>query len=145
MRSARLIALVPTIAVVLLLAACAAKGPVYVDDKGTYELSSTVSAFQKADVSTFAKTPTSEATRLRHDALAALRGDGKRASSASNLITEVFPSGTRSVPVYVERARVDGHDSLIIVEAYGPKSGTLQDKRLWVLNMRGDVLFSATR
>jgi len=61
------------------------------------------------------------------------------------MLTRTVEPETRGVPVYVELASVDGTAAVIVVEATGPKSGTLDSKRLWVLNADGDVIFARSR
>jgi len=99
---------------------------------------------KRADAGAYAKKPTSDATDLRHEALVALRKRGGDAAATADLITRTFPADTRSVPVYVERATVDGKRALVVVEATGPKSGSLDAKRMWVFDGQGNVIFAST-
>ncbi len=133
-----------TLSVTLALAGCAS-GPQFVDEGATYTLDNASTAFDKADTSDVAGLSVGDADELQRKALSGLRSQGGAAADAAELITATFPSGARSVPVYVERATVDGDPALIIVEVIGPKAGTLQDQRLWVINESGDVLLSETR
>lgn len=144
-RSLRVLASALACALVLVLTACAAHGPTYVDHGASYTESGTASVLSQADVGELNDAKTSDATRLRHDALSSLRSGGAAEARAADLITRVFPTDTRGVPVYVERARVGGVPALLVVEAIGPKNGRLTDKRLWVLDDQGSVLYSATR
>ena len=99
---------------------------------------------ERIDASGLSDRPTQKADALRTSALADLRSQGKAASEAADLITSTFPPKTKSVPVYVERATVDGKSSFIIIEAWGPAEGKLDSKRLWVIARgTGDVIYSA--
>ena len=123
---------------------CAPGGPTYVDQGTHYTLASVDGVFSSADTRRYTDRPTSAAVGLRHDALVALRKRGGNAASAAELVTRTFPADTRSVPVYVERATVENKPALVIVEATGPKEGTLKAKRLWVLDNQGNVIFAST-
>ena len=98
-----------------------------------------------ADASAVASQPTADGAELRHAALAALRREGETASSVADLLTRTFPSSTRGVPVYVERASYDGTPAVLVVEATGLASGPLSSKRLWVVSESGDILFAGSR
>jgi hypothetical protein len=136
-------------ALVVLLAmstfvACKAPSVQFVDSSASYTTEQTRLILERVDASLFAEEPTSQALESRRSALARLRAQGGEAATAADLITETFPPGTRSVPVYVELATVDGKSSVILVEAWGPSNGALEDKRLWVLDSsNGDVIYSA--
>lgn len=146
MRTAgRLILGAALMALVVTAAGCAHRGPQFVDENRTYTMSNVSGVLDVADTSPLKTVPVSESQRLRHNALASLRSEGKRASAAANLITSIFPPDAKAVPVYVERAHVDGRAVFLIVEAIGPHDGDLKDKRLWVVDTKGDVLFSATK
>ena len=80
--------------------------------------------------------PTADGVKLRHDALAALRRQGATASGVADLLTRTFPSDTSGVPVYVEKATYEGKPAVLVVEAAGPKAGSLNAKRLWVVGDR---------
>jgi len=130
---------------VALLTGCASKGPVYVESDVNYTNAMALALLAKADASAVASKPTSEGEKLRHEALAALRRNGATASSVADLLTRTFPSSTSGVPVYVERGNYDGKPAVLVVEATGPKSGSLSAKRLWVVGENGDVLFAGSR
>jgi len=126
------------------LAACSAPSVEYSESNGSYTNSQTRLILERIDTSRFAKKPTSEASALRSKALAQLRSQGASAAVAADLITETFPPGTRSVPVYVEKAVVEGTPSYVVIEAWGPTDGKLDRKRLWVIaSETGDIIFSA--
>lgn len=133
-----------SIAVLALAAGCAPEGPVYVDQSSNYTMASVAEVLGRADASAYVGKPVSDAVELRHDALVSLRKRGGDAAAAADLITRTFPADTRSVPVYVERAAVDGTSALVVVEATGPKNGTLNAKRMWVFDDQGDVIFAST-
>jgi len=126
------------------LVACGGPSVEFVDSDATYTSAQTQIVLEQTDTSRFEDDPTSEAVTLRSKALAQLRSQGESAASAADLITDTFPPQTRSVPVYVESAVVDGIPAYLIVEAWGPAEGALDRKRLWVIDAEtGDVLFSA--
>jgi predicted small lipoprotein YifL len=128
-----------------LMTGCASKGPVYVDSGVNHTSATALALLAKADASAVASKPTSEGAKLRHEALAALRRNGAAASSVADLLTRTFPSSTSGVPVYVERGSYEGKPAVLVVEATGPKSGSLSTKRLWVVGESGDVLFAGSR
>jgi len=124
---------------------CAAEGPAFVDEGGTYEIASIAAVADSVDLGEIADTQVTEALTLRHEALVSLRGKGTSAAEAAALITRTFPSETRGVPLLVERARVAGAPAWILVEAVGPKSGKFSNKRIWVIGDDGEIIYSATR
>lgn len=133
------------IAITVLVSGCTPKSPAYVDTGATYTTQTVVSAFDRADISKLTNQPTTAAPKLRHDALTRLRSRGDGAAVAADLLTKILWADTRGVPVYVERAAVDGKPAIIMVEAAGPKTGKLARKHLWVLDDNGGVIFAATR
>jgi hypothetical protein len=131
--------------IALLVAGCARNDVTYVDGGASYSTASLTSVFDQADASRLRSTPVSQASALRHKALTRLRAKGNGAAQAADLITGVFPVDTAGVPIYVERASVDGTQAVVLVEAIGPKGGTLSTKRVWALGADGSVIFSGTR
>lgn len=129
----------------VLMAGCTKTGPIFVDGGQDYTSQTVLGALDKADTSSISSRPTSEGAKLRHDALAALRREGSVASSVADLLTRTFPSTTSGVPVYVERATYAGKTAIVVVEATGPASGSLDSKRLWVVGEDGDILFAGSR
>jgi hypothetical protein len=101
--------------------------------------------FPKADGSKYGDVSASDTTELRHEALTALRKEGKQASDAADLITKTLPSQSQGVPIYVERASVGGQPAYVLVEVIGPSDGKLTTKRLWALSDAGAVLYVGTR
>jgi hypothetical protein len=134
-----------SLAVVLLLPACAPSGPTWVDSGASYATSGLSAVYAKADISKLANGSASNTTQRRHDALVGLRKRGGSASAAADLITKTLPSNSRGVPIYVESATIDGRHGLILVEAIGPPNGKLTTKQLWALTDAGAVLFVGTR
>lgn len=128
-----------------LLAACTPSGPTWVDSGASYTTPSLTAVYAKADISKFTASSASDTKQQRHDALTSLRKHGGSASDAADLITKTLPSNSRGVPIYVERATIDGRHGLILVEAIGPPNGKLTTKQLWVLSDIGAVLFVGTR
>jgi len=127
------------------LSGCGPSGPAWVDNGGSYSTASLSTLYARGDISKLASQASSNAVKLRHDALTGLRGRGGAAAAAADLVTKTLPASTRGVPVYVERATINGKPGLIIIEATGPASGALSTKRLWALSETGAVLFVGTR
>lgn len=143
-RAALIVVLVGMVSAVL-LCGCAEKGPTYVDNGTAHTQDSALTLLADADAAAVASRATSEGTKLRHDALAALRRQGPEASSVSDLLTRTFPTDTSGVPIYVERGTYGGRPAVLVVEATGPSEGTLNSKRLWVVSTEGDILFAGSR
>ena len=136
---------ISSVVVAIALIGCAPRGPVWLDNGAVYSSGSVGALIDAADTTRLVDRPTSDAPRLRHTALTELRKDSEAAALAANLLTDTFEPTTRGVPVYVERASVDGTAAVIVVEATGPKSGKLSAKRLWVLSEDGDVILARSR
>jgi hypothetical protein len=132
-------------AALLLLVGCGPTGPTWVDEGASYTTKSLSTVYAKADISKLAAVSAADTTAQRHEALIGLRKRGGNASQAADVLTKQLSSDTRGVPVYVERAKIDGKDGLIMVEAIGPANGKLTTKRLWALSSAGAVLFVGTR
>lgn len=89
--------------------------------------------------------PVADAPELRHGALASLRSQGAAQADLANLLTEVLPSNSRSVPYFAEEATVDGRDAWVVIEVWGPEGGTLDRNRAWVFDRtNGQVIVSTT-
>lgn len=132
--------------VALLLTGCGPSGPSWIDTGATYTISGLSSLYSKADISKLSGRQASDASSLRHAALTGLRKRGGEAAAAADLITRTLSASTRGVPVYVERAKVEGQAAYIVIEATGPPAGQLTTKRLWVLSAdKGAVIFVGTR
>lgn len=143
-RTSLILLVILSTAMLACAAGCSPKGPLYVDTGASYTMDSVDEILRGADAGAYATEPTADATGLRHEALVALRKRGENAAAAADLITRTFPADTRSVPVYVERASVDGKRVLVVVEATGPKGGSLDAKRMWVFDDQGNVIFAST-
>ena len=146
-RNQALIGVAFSIAILVLLVTpgCTPYGPTWVDSGASYTTNTVSSFFDKTDIAKFGDTSTADAAQPRHDALTDLRRRGGNASLAADLITKTLPASTRGVPVYVERASMNGQPAYLLVEAIGPAKGKLTTKRLWVLSTTGAVLFVGTR
>ena len=144
-RSVRIALSLVLISALVLMAGCRKKGPTWVDEGNGYTLDAVTGAFDRADASAISGRSSSDAIDLRHDMLTSLRNRGGEAATAADLITKTFPANTRGVPVYVERATVSGKPAYLIVEATGRDDGKLTDKRLWVIDSSGTILFSGMR
>jgi len=128
----------------IMLTGCSPAGPTWVETGGSYTTTNLATLYAKADIGALASEPSSNATKLRHDAVTGLRRRGGAAAAAADLITKTLPADTRGVPVYVEKATVGGQPALVIIEATGPATGKLTTKRLWALSDSGAVLFVGT-
>lgn len=145
-RTARVVLVMLVSATLLaMLSGCAEKGPVFVDAGTAYNKTNALVVLEQADASAVAARPTAEGTKLRHTALSALRRQGATASNVADLLTRTFPSDTTGVPIYVERVTYDGKPAVLVVEATGPESGSLNAKRLWIVGETGDILFAGSR
>lgn len=139
---------VPTIVALILafgVSGCSGGGPQWVDEGADYTTTSVERLLDTADITGVSDRPTTEATKMRHDALSALRKQGDSASKVTDMLTSTFDPATRAVPVYVEKASLEGTSVVIVVEATGPKSGDLKMKRLWVLTDEGSVVLARSR
>jgi hypothetical protein len=126
-----------TLAVASLLAgaACAREPKVtFVPAGGTYTSAEARNRANTADPGAAATVRIEDATAERTAALVELRREGADGSAVADLLTEEFPSVTRSVPYYVEAATVDGTKAWIIAETWGGRQGTLDQRRLWVFD-----------
>jgi hypothetical protein len=104
-----------------------------------------VELVEAADSGALADESADDAADLRHRYLVALRSQGEGAAEAVSLLNKTFPADTAAVPFYVERATYGQVPALVVVEAMGRPGTTLSDKRLWVIDEKGAVLFSGTR
>jgi hypothetical protein len=129
----------------LLVSGCAKSGPAFVEDGNSYTKASVLALLDKADTSAYKTQDTANAPALRHKALAALQSRGAAAQPAVDLLVKTFPADTLGVPVYVELAKVDGRPATILIEAVGPKTGKLVNKRLWAFDASGTVIVAGTR
>jgi len=124
---------------------CAPDSPRFVDSGRAYTQADIAGVLDAVDSGSALGRPTSESSQLRSAALVSLRGQGEAAATAASLITKTFQSSTPGVPVYVERATYNGTSALVIVELIGPRDGSLADRRIWVIDDDGLVLYSGTR
>ncbi|MCL2503613.1 MAG: hypothetical protein FWE94_03260 [Coriobacteriia bacterium] len=91
-----------------------------------------------------------DVSRGRRDALVRLRRKDAKATEAADLITRVFPQDMVGVPFYVESAKFDSTPSIMVIEWIGYSEDgrsevDVTSARLWVLDMDGNVLFSAVQ
>lgn len=128
----------------IVLTGCSSSGPTWVESGGSYTTASLATLYTKADIGRLASEPSSNAVKLRHDALTSLRRRGGAAAAAADLITKTLSADSRGVPVYIEKATVGGQPALVIIEATGPATGKLTTERLWALSDTGAVLFVGT-
>ncbi len=138
------IALVLLLAITaILMAGCAKDSISWVDEGASYTVADAESLARRLADDQNSGTPVSQAYDLRQAALADLRGNGDDASKLADLLTRVFVNDVRSVPFYTEAARVDGVDTWLVIESWGPSGGTLESTRLWVFERAtGDVILA---
>ncbi len=140
-RIARVLAAVLLGFTLIVVAACRASGPEYVSNGKSYSATSVMRLLDTKGPEG-AAVDANEATDRRHDALTALRAQGGGAAKAATLITASLPAETRGVPYYAEWATFDSTPALVVLEVTGRKGGPLADRRVWVLDKTGAVLFS---
>lgn len=110
----------------------------------TYEQLEELQASQTPPRSVAAQ-PVAEASRLRHAAVVSLRSRGGEAAELAEFVTQTLDDTGRSVPYYGEVAVVEGTGSWVLLEAWGPEGGTLDNTRLWAFAREdGRVLYSST-
>jgi hypothetical protein len=142
----RVLALMLVLACLAGAAGCSsANSPRFVDKGASYDASSAVALSGRLDIQKLKGVATSESADLRHEALVSLRARGGRAAEVADVLTKTFPSDTRAVPIYFERATFDGKPVILVIEAAGPANGTLSTKRVWVLDEQGNVVFMGSR
>ena len=124
---------------------CSPESPRFVNAGARYTALDVTSVLEVVDATNVRGTPTTDAATLRSSYLGTLRGQGGAAAEAADIITRTFSKATPGVPVYVERATFEGTPALVIVEVIGPRGGRLGDKRIWVIDDDGAVLYSVTR
>lgn len=115
----------------------------YVEDAGSFsteELTALTSSLERPE---YMGQPVEDSKNMRHEALVDLRKQGDEQSELANLLTEQFPADTRAVPFWGGRGVVDGHQAWIVAEAWGLKSGSLDNVRLWAFDSAShDVITS---
>jgi hypothetical protein len=146
-RRSLLASLLLALAGLLLLTACSsAPRLAFVSEDHSYTLAEVDKMAPTVAAGAAGKVALADATGVRQRVLSKLRGNGRTASEAADFMTRQFPPVTPAVPYYVESAKVDGHACWIILETWGPKSGTTLDRRrLWVFDREdGSVLDART-
>lgn len=127
------------------LQGCGGQGPEFVDAGHTYTSETVTLLLERSDAGDLARLPSADAMPLRQEALTDLRGAGGGAAEAASTITKAFPADATGVPYYVERATYDGTAGWVILEARGPAGGTMRNRLLWVIDSKGEVLYSVMR
>ncbi|MFA5843789.1 MAG: hypothetical protein WC971_03050 [Coriobacteriia bacterium] len=132
--------------IVLTTGGCRGRDAVaFVDQRSVYTTQQVREMARKCALGDVAGRPVSEASELRHERLSELREKGADWARAADVLTVGFPADTRSVPVRVEAASVDGVEAWVVVEAWGPRGGALDSRRVWVFDRSdGRVLTVAT-
>ena len=126
-----------------LVAACSGPSVRFIPDGGSYTLPQAERKALEVDLGRVTQMPSSQAEAQRRLALAALRRQGPEGSAAADLLTSRFPTKSSDVPAYVEVAKVDNKDALLVVDAVPGANGLLSSRRLWVFDRRtGDVILS---
>ncbi len=142
----RRLKLLPAIALCVLtlcvLAGCS-QGPEWDPSLGTITSSALMARLRSTDTAELREVPASEARQRRDDALAALRKEDG-GSAVADVLTEAFAQGNAGVPVYVGLGQFGGQRAIAVIEAYGPATGKLAFKRLWILSETGEPLYSST-
>jgi hypothetical protein len=130
---------------VLLLSACTTSTRIaFTADVGSMSAAEIDTLAEGADLGSVEGVDVAEAPDVRTDALVWLRGQGAVGDRAATLLTVGFPARTAAVPLIVQVASVDGVRSLVVIEAFGDKSGPLRYRRLWVFDYKtGDLVRSA--
>lgn len=128
----------------VLLPACAAQPtPKYVSGGAAYSRAQAEAKAASVDLGGVDHIDVKDAVTARTNSLTLLRRHGEDANKAADMLTSEFPPETRSVPVYVEAATVDGVQAWLVVEAWGGRTGPLVKRRLWVIDRAtGDILDS---
>lgn len=144
-RLLRALFVVAVLLVAIQVTACANDTVSYVDDGTAYDKESALALLEQEPPSGLAQEPTAKSGQLRTAALTQLRRQGEAESEAASFITRTLPAESRSVPFRVERGSYEGVPALLILEATGPRSGTLSDVRVWILAENGEVLLVANR
>jgi len=126
-----------------LVSGCSRPAVRFIPDGGSYTLPQAERKALAVDLGRVTQMSSSQAEAQRRLALASLRREGREGSAAADLLTSRFPTKSSDVPAYVEVARVDQKDALLVVDAVPGANGRLSSKRLWVFDRRtGDVILS---
>jgi uncharacterized protein YbjT (DUF2867 family) len=133
------------IAAAVVLAACGTSPIEYVSESASYDSPGLERLLDESDSGHVAERPSADAEELRSEALASLRRQGAGGKTAADIITATFPGVARAVPFYVESATYENLNVTIIIEATGREQGSLNERRLWVLDGDGEVLISLMR
>jgi hypothetical protein len=144
-RHGRMILLSALLATVALTPACT--GHLRVRFEATGAALTTAAADQLAqatDISAVSGVKASDAPALRAQVLADLRTHGPLGDRAADLLTAGFPARTLAVPVLVRASKVDGHDAILVVEAFGEAGGTLTHRRLWIFDVKSGGILGAS-
>lgn len=117
----------------LTLAGCAKPSVILVSHGATYTIGQVEDEALGRQPGKLASLPATEAPARRQEVLTELRRMGPDGVQAADFLTKVFPVKTKAVPLYVEKATVDGKPAWILVEAWSDRAGRLARTRLWVL------------
>jgi hypothetical protein len=144
-RALAVVAIGVLVVAVVLLTACDRSVRVdYSAETVAMTASETERLAEAADLGPVEGVDVTEAPDVRTDTLVWLRGQGAVGDRAATLLTVGFPSRTAAVPLIVRVATIDEVRSLVVVEAFGDKSGPLSYRRLWVFDYdTGALLRSA--
>lgn len=137
--------LAATVALCLAVTGCAQPRVSFSQSETNYDRASASALLQSTSTTEIADEPTARAKQLRLNALTDLRSEGAAGRAAAQVITKVVPNDDKTVPVYIERARFEGKDALLVIEAYGRPAEKLDSARLWVMSPDGRILFSSMR
>lgn len=97
-----------------------------------------------ADLGSASRITVSDAPEARSRALVWLRRQGAEGDRAASILTTGFPVRTAAVPVLVHIAEIEDVRALVVVEAFGEASGSLDHRRLWVFDYDTGVLIRSS-
>jgi hypothetical protein len=145
-RKRHLLLLFPALAIAVpLLGGCAATGPEFIEPGSAYTTETVRAALDAPAPAKLNAAQTSDAAKLRHDSLLALRSKGDNARRAADILTETFSKDTSGVPYRIEIATLGGRPVYVVSEAVGRPGQSLTGRRLWVLEADGAIAISLLR
>jgi hypothetical protein len=129
----------------LLLTGCGGPRLTVVDSGKIYTARQAEDLARATEVGATGSISADSAAAARQRTLIELRRQGGEGPRVADLLTRGFPARTQAVPVLVQKAKVDGRDAILVVEATPGAGGRLTSRRLWVFDATtGTVLDSAS-
>jgi hypothetical protein len=136
------LAIALSLALSLTLTACAHREVTFAPGTTVVDKAEADRIALSADLRDSASLKGEDAVSARTEALVALRKQGKEAGGVADLLTRVFPSDTKAVPLLVRGVTMNGTPAWLVVEAWAERTGALSHRRVWVLSRSaGDVLY----